>query len=101
MRRLLWVGVGAGLGICGYRRASRVVRELTGSAHRPGRGPRRPGLPQLRGVAGFVRDVREGMELYAERQRLSVEPRRSPQAPTLGWQPVDEAGASRNGTSAR
>jgi hypothetical protein len=97
MRRLLWAGVGAGLGIYGYRRASRVVRELVG----PGQGRYRPGLHQLRGVSGFVRDVRDGMELYAERQRLSIEPRRSPEGPTLGWQPVNEAGASRNGTSAR
>jgi hypothetical protein len=106
MRRLLWVGVGAGLGISGYRRATRVVRELTGSSsgpslgrlalgraglNRPGRN--RAGLDRARGAAGFVRDVREGMELYTEQRRLSIEPRRPAEGPTLGWEPVNEAGA--------
>ena len=64
MRRLLWLTVGAGLGISGYRRASRIVREFTG-AGRPRAGPRAEGL------ARFARDVREGMDLYAEQQRLN------------------------------
>ena len=29
MRRLLWLTVGAGLGISGYRRANRIVRDIT------------------------------------------------------------------------
>jgi hypothetical protein len=75
MRRLLWVSVGAGLGISGYRRATRVVRELTGPHSRDphSRDPHRRGRPrlrlrQVRGAAGFVRDVREGMDLYTEQR---------------------------------
>jgi hypothetical protein len=91
MRRLFWVSVGAGLGISGYRRASRVVRELSG---RPESRLRlRPTLRQVRGVTGFVHDVREGMDLYAERQRVGAEPHRAPEGPTLGWQHVNGAGA--------
>jgi hypothetical protein len=82
MRRLLWASVGAGLGISGYRRATRVVRELTGPLSRAPHGRGRPQLRlrQVRGVAGFVRDVREGMDLYTEQrehQRLGIEPPRA------------------------
>jgi hypothetical protein len=96
MRRLLWIGVGAGLGISGYRRASRVIKEIAGPV------PRRPRLRlgQLRGVAGFVRDVREGMDLYAEQQRQAIEPPRAPDGPTLGWHRVTSAETSHNGTAA-
>lgn len=107
MRRLFWVSVGAGLGISGYRRAGRVLREFTGQP----RSRRRvlPSLRQVRGVTGFVHDVREGMDLYAERQRtgaeaqrIEAEPHRSAEGPTLGWQQhMNGAGASRNGASAR
>jgi hypothetical protein len=114
MRRLFWVSVGAGLGISGYRRASRVVRELTGQ-RRPGQlSPARsaqlrpgqlrpaqqwPRLSQLRGVAGFVRDVREGMDLYEEQRRPGPRAREVPSGPTLGWQPASGTGASHNGAS--
>jgi hypothetical protein len=103
MRRLFWVSVGAGLGISGYRRATRVLRELSGHPRSGRAHPRRPRLRQLRGVAGFVRDVREGMDLYAERQRIGVGPHRTAEGtegPTLGWQHVNEAEASHNGASA-
>jgi hypothetical protein len=97
IRRLLWLLAGAGLGISGYRRVTRIFRGFTSSA--PRRRPR-----QLPGVAGFARDVRDGMDLYAEQQRLNIERRRAPEGPTLGLQQVstDREGyqASRNGSSA-
>lgn len=103
MRRLFWVTVGAGLGISGYRRATRIVRELS----RP-RSPWRPLRARWRvsGMAAFARDVRDGMDLYAEQQRLNIERRRAPAAPALGSPQVtggpsaDGVPASRNGTAA-
>lgn len=77
MRRLLWLTVGAGLGISGYRRASRIVGEFTG-----GRSAAR--RQRAQSLALFARDVREGMDLYAEQQRLNIERRRAPAAPALG-----------------
>ena len=87
MRRLFWVTVGAGLGISGYRKANRVVREIS--------RPRSVLRPRWRasGMAGFARDVRDGMDLYAEQQRLNIERRRAP-AGSHGSE------ASRNGSSA-
>ncbi|HEY3956787.1 MAG TPA: hypothetical protein VGM53_25735 [Streptosporangiaceae bacterium] len=90
--------VGAGVGISGYRRANRVVREIS-------RSPLRPRW-RVSGMAAFARDVRDGMDLYAEQQRLNIERRRAPAAPALGSLPVTEAPrltgppASRNGSSA-
>jgi hypothetical protein len=78
MRRLLWLTVGAGLGISGYRRASRVVDEFTGARSAARRRQRTEVL------ARFARDVREGVDLYAEQQRLNIERRRAPAAPALG-----------------
>ena len=78
MRRLLWLTVGAGLGISGYRRANRIVRDIT-----RGRPAARPGR-RAEGLARFARDVREGMDLYAEQQRLNIERRRAPEGHTLG-----------------
>jgi hypothetical protein len=78
MRRLLWLTVGAGLGISGYRRANRIVRDIT-----RGRPATRQGL-RAEGLARFARDVREGMDLYAEQQRLNIERRRAPGGHTLG-----------------
>jgi hypothetical protein len=94
MRRLFWVTVGAGLGISGYRRATRIVRELS--------HPRSALRPRWRsgGMAAFARDVRDGMDLYAEQQRLNIERRRAPAAPALGSHQVTEAPASRNGSPA-
>ena len=87
MRRLFWVTVGAGLGISGYRRATRVVRELS--------RPRRALRPSWRadGMTAFARDVRDGMDLYAEQQRLNIERRRATEA-------LPGSDASRNGSSA-
>lgn len=93
IRRLFWLLAGAGLGISGYRRASRILRGFAGSSR--SRGRTRPGL------AGFARDVREGMDLYAEQQRLNIERRQAPGGPTLGLQQVTAGyGAGRNGSPA-
>jgi hypothetical protein len=100
IRRLFWLLAGAGLGISGYRRVTRVFRGFA----RPGlrRRPRRE-----HGLAGFARDVREGMDLYAERQRLNTERRHAPAGPTLGSHQVTAARAGlrdrpagRNGSAA-
>jgi hypothetical protein len=100
IRRLFWLLAGAGLGISGYRRVTRVLRGLAGSPARS-----RPRQPHR--LAGFARDVRDGMDLYAEQQRLNIERRRAPAAPTLGMQQVTAASAasagyeaSRNGSAA-
>lgn len=87
MRRLLWVTVGAGLGISGYRRASRIVGQFTGAGSAARRRQRAEAL------ARFARDVREGMDLYAEQQRLNIERRRAPAAPTLGSRQVTATSA--------
>lgn len=81
IRRLFWLGLGAGLGITGYRRTTRLVRGLAGGS-RSRRGV------SLRGVAAFARDVREGMELYAARQeeeRPDNGPRQATAGPTLDY----------------
>jgi len=66
IRRLFWLTIGAALGVSAYRRVTAAAQAL-----RPaGRGRR---------LARFAADVRDGMELYSERQ--------SPRAPlTLGGQ---------------
>jgi hypothetical protein len=107
MRRLLWLTVGAGLGISGYRRASRIVGEFTGAGSAARRRQRAQAL------ARFAHDVREGMDLYAQQQRLNIERRRAPAAPASGshqmtaTSAVGEAGAgdqghpaARNGSAA-
>jgi hypothetical protein len=88
MRRLVWLTVGAGLGISGYRRASRIVGELPGPRSAARRRQRAESL------ARFARDVREGMDLYAEQQRLNIERRRASAAPTLGSHQVTAASAA-------
>lgn len=69
--RLFWLTVGAGLGISGYRRANRFIRGFT---RQPAPRPRL----QITGLAEFARDVRDGMDLYAQQQRLNSERRRVP-----------------------
>jgi hypothetical protein len=65
IRRLFWLILGAVLGVTGYRRAARLARAVT----RPGLGGRRaaPAGDLARRAAFFARDVREGMDLYADR----------------------------------
>ena len=55
IRRLFWLGLGAVLGVSGYRKATALARSL------------RP-VPRASGLAEFAADVREGMALYMERQ---------------------------------
>jgi hypothetical protein len=55
IRRLFWLGLGAVLGVTGYRKATALARSL------------RP-APRASGLAEFAADVREGMALYMERQ---------------------------------
>jgi hypothetical protein len=92
IRRLFWLLAGAGLGISCYRRVTRALRGFAGPRSRS-RSRRLPGL------AGFARDVREGMDLYAERQRLDAERRPAPAGPTLGSQ-VTATGAGYRGHQA-
>jgi len=72
IRRMFWLIVGAALGVAGYRRVSRLARTVTlggrrsADASTPGaQGSRVGGWAQRAAV--FARDVREGMELYADR----------------------------------
>ena len=55
IRRGFWLGLGAVLGVAGYRKATAIVRSL------------RP-APRASALAGFAADVREGMAVYMERQ---------------------------------
>ena len=55
MRRMFWLSLGAVIGVTGYRRVTALARSL------------RPG-PRPGSLSGFAADVREGMELYMERQ---------------------------------
>jgi hypothetical protein len=76
--RLCWLAAGAVLGVTGYRRASRLARSIRPGnlarqalpAIRPG-GPAarftRPAAGERRGIAPFVHDVRDGMEIYLDR----------------------------------
>ena len=73
IRRLFWMTAGALLGVTGYRRVSRLARAVTAGG-RPSdwthRGPARGGRAHrgwTHGAALFARDVRDGMELYADR----------------------------------
>src|SRR5215470_6244403 len=73
MRRLFWMVAGALLGVTGYRRFRRLAHALTPGGLRGERvqaGRARAGWVRA-GWAGstarFARDVRDGMELYADR----------------------------------
>jgi hypothetical protein len=55
IRRLFWLSLGAALGVAGYRRLTALARAVSPAA-------------RVRGLAGFAGDVREGMQLYMERQ---------------------------------
>lgn len=76
IRRTFWMGLGAVLGVSGYRRAAAVARSLSPRPARPVSPSRQarpaashPASPPTRAreAARFVRDVREGMEEYLER----------------------------------
>jgi len=55
IRRLFWLGLGAVLGVTGYRKATALARSL------------RP-APPASALTEFAADVRQGMALYMERQ---------------------------------
>ena len=103
IRRGFWLATGAVLGITGYRRATRVVRALTGQAQPtrppavlptaarasivarqtrlalPARPATRPGgraasvVATAASAAGFVRDVRQGMAEYWDLHRSELD----------------------------
>ena len=63
MRRLFWMVAGALLGVSGYRRFRRLAHALTAGGLRGERAQ----AGWAGSVARFARDVRNGMELYANR----------------------------------
>jgi hypothetical protein len=76
IRRVFWMTAGALLGVTGYRRVSRLARAVTAGArtgdrtHRRARNLASGGWAHRgwgHGAALFARDVRDGMELYADR----------------------------------
>ena len=70
--------IGAAAGVTGYRRVSRLVRAIQPQAH----GRNRPGgRSRYGGLAVFLGDVRDGMELY-------VNGRSAPPGPALDGQHV-------------
>jgi hypothetical protein len=88
IRRGFWLAVGAALGVSGYRRVSRLTRSAVPSGAGTQLAPRaarlvrrRPALTSRQVLAGaaragrstadgvaFVRDVRDGMAEYLDRQ---------------------------------
>ena len=53
--RLFWLVLGAVLGVAGYRRLTALARSVSPAG-------------QARALGRFAADVREGMQLYMERQ---------------------------------
>jgi hypothetical protein len=73
IRRGFWLAAGAVAGIAGYRRATRLARELTGrraaserAAVRQAPGRAQTATARISSAAGFVRDVRDGMTEYRD-----------------------------------
>lgn len=56
IRRMLWLCIGAVLGVAGYRKAAARVNAAARAL--------RPGGDRGQEVVDFARDVREGMRLY-------------------------------------
>jgi hypothetical protein len=68
IRRGFWILVGAAGGIMGYRRASSLTRQLSGTL---GARQKKPGAVKrhwARETIRFTRDVREGMDMYSARR---------------------------------
>ncbi|MDX6333405.1 MAG: hypothetical protein QOG05_745 [Streptosporangiaceae bacterium] len=61
IRRLFWLILGAALGISGYRRVTAAARAIM------------PG-PRARELGRFAGDVREGMDIYRQRQLEASRP---------------------------
>jgi hypothetical protein len=55
IRRLFWLTLGAALGITGYRKVTALARSFTPAV-------------RARELTQFAGDVREGMEIYRQRQ---------------------------------
>lgn len=78
IRRAIWLGIGAALGIAGYRRATRLVRRITPAspalpAPHDGRLKALPAAVRLgRESASFVRDVRTGMAEYLDERGANM-----------------------------
>ncbi len=79
IRRMIWLAIGAVLGITGYRRLTRAAKSLLphGDLLAPlgrraaGSAPprRQPASDAGAGTVAFVRDVRAGMAEYLDRHR--------------------------------
>jgi hypothetical protein len=61
IRRLFWLTLGAVLGISAYRRATAVARAIMPA-------------PRAREITSFAGDVREGMQIYRQRQLQAARP---------------------------
>lgn len=74
IRRLVWMLVGAVAGVTGYRRVARLARAIQPWADRGARRKGWTGGGGYGGAALFLRDVRDGMELYVDRRSRPAEP---------------------------
>ncbi len=61
IRRLFWLSLGAAVGISGYRRVTAAARVIMPA-------------PRARELARFAGDVREGMDIYRQRQLQTSRP---------------------------
>jgi hypothetical protein len=61
IRRMFWLTLGAAVGISGYRRVTAVTRAIMPA-------------PRARELARFAGDVREGMDIYRQRQLQTSSP---------------------------
>ncbi len=76
IRRLFWMIIGAVAGVTGYRRVSQLVQAMNpGARRRARRGDR----GRYSGIAEFIGDVRDGMELYVNRRQEPGGPTREGQ----------------------
>jgi hypothetical protein len=76
IRRLFWLVLGAAGGIMGYRRLAALGRRMSGRGNggTAGRNVAHDAIRATRGVQGFSRDVREGMEMYSARRSRAIGP---------------------------
>lgn len=84
IRRGFWLVVGAAGGIVGYRKASTVSRQVSETLGLKKKNPGARRRHVARETFRFARDVREGMDLYIDRQH-------DRSAPTLGARTLSDA----------
>ena len=84
IRRLLWLCIGAVLGVAGYRKVAATMNAAARAL--------RPGGDRGQEIAGFARDVRDGMRLY----RASHD-RRAPRLEYSDQAATGTGGSSRSG----